>query len=432
MLPILAIITVIVAYLSFKLFLENVLYGVSNEPKLIRSYSLFGFRDAFLSDATGFCMNMRRQHGKVFSFYSGNKRWVFMHDKNAYVTQLLRSPNIRKSLIERFLTVDAGDMRPGFWNDTNIQKDIIDQYHTLLFGSKLRQLSIKAHDHLLNRLKILDVQKQNTVHFFDFVGELMFDITTTILFGATFTRNTTDNLYESFCLFNSSILCCVSSWPFKSWRLCHFIRDRDAFIDRFRSLKCTDDQSALIQARIEAFEEAKKRHVLNERDIAVLHAVLLMAASLNTVPMCGWIILDLLLHPEAHAAVCKELKSIDMSMLGESETLAQLIILESCIKETFRRSMSTMIECMVTTNMSIKASDGTEFGLRKNDYVLYPTMLDHLDSEKIEHPFQYRYDRFLIDKNLPLMLFGAGKYMCPGRYWGSKLNSIQFKLIENS
>ncbi|CAF4545575.1 unnamed protein product, partial [Didymodactylos carnosus] len=161
---------------------------------------------------------------------------------------------------------------------------------------------------------------------------------TTTLYGKTFVNEQRINFYQSYLNFNKAFPICLMQIPFKSLFLYSSIKKRDEYIKRFENLKINQDQSRLIQERIELFTSDEYKHLLTKHDIGSFHGILLFAAIVNTVPNACWSLIDILLHPEALYAVKNELNTIDLSRLFERETLNKLQILDSCINETLRRT----------------------------------------------------------------------------------------------
>ena len=235
--------------------------------------------------------------------------------------------------------------------------------------------------------------------------------------------------------------------PFKSFFLRSALRQRDQFIERFLNLKSTDDMSKLVLARIELMENLDDGKVFNVRDRAGQHAMFLWASIVNTVPAACWTLVDLLIRPDVIKAVNDELntKVKNIESLFEKETLGELHLLDSCIQETLRRIFPSMTQRQASRNINVICTDGTEMGVRKNDVVIYPALIKNFDpkvslnftpslsckhfSLKVyDHPYEYCYDRFVKQqpKAPPLLLFGTGSRMCPGRYWA--LNEIKLFL----
>ena len=144
----------------------------------------------------------------------------------------------------------------------------------------------------------------------------------------------------------------------------------------------------------------------------------------------------LLTNAEARAAIGEELRTVDAAFGPPGPDnerfvepgLKQLGLLHSAIEEALRLRTGSMTLRRVVQPFKFSAFDGRDYSLRQGDTLcLYP-YLSHRDPEIFAEPEQYKFDRFysagqprVFSKNgkrltPPLMLFGGGVSMCPGRY----------------
>ncbi|CAF1344038.1 unnamed protein product [Didymodactylos carnosus] len=428
------IIPLIIYYIFLKKCVDDLLNSVPNEPKCIDSFlSIFGFSITFLKNPSDFIQLLYRKYGKLFTVHLFNRRYVFLYDEETFIKTLIKDPKLTMEFLDELVYKDGFGMDWTKIRKTDIQHEMLKQYHQFLMGNELENLNQSIFDSLLEHIK--EDNKKNlqssvstvTVNLFDFMSELMFYAGTTTLYGKTFVNEQRINFYQSYLNFNKAFPICLMQIPFKSLFLYSSIKKRDEYIKRFENLKINQDQSRLIQERIELFTSDEYKHLLTKHDIGSFHGILLFAAIVNTVPNACWSLIDILLHPEALYAVKNELNTIDLSRLFERETLNKLQILDSCINETLRRTFMGLTQRQASENVSLTCNDGTIIGLRKNDLLTYPSLIKHLDPQLFPQPYTFQYDRFIKQqekKTVPsIMIFGCGKRMCPGRYWA--INEIK-------
>ncbi|KAM4622248.1 prostacyclin synthase [Discoglossus pictus] len=172
----------------------------------------------------------------------------------------------------------------------------------------------------------------------------------------------------------------------------------------------------------------------------------LWATQGNAGPAAFWLLLFLLKHPEAMAAVQCELETVlkgkgqrikQMEGIGQ-DVLDGTIIFDSALNETLRLTAAPFITREVLEDMSLKMADGKEYALRRGDRMcLFPYVSPQMDPEIHQQPQMFRYDRFLnkdgtekkdfykTGKKLKYynMPWGAGNNVCVGRFHA--INSIK-------
>ncbi|XP_075427383.1 prostacyclin synthase [Ascaphus truei] len=177
----------------------------------------------------------------------------------------------------------------------------------------------------------------------------------------------------------------------------------------------------------------------------------LWATQGNAGPAAFWLLLFLLKHPEALAAVRGEAETLFKSkgqtiheMKGISqEVLDSALIFDSVLNESLRLTTAPFITREVIQDMYLKLADGRGYLLRRGDRLcLFPYVSPQMDPEIHENPKLFQYDRFLHtdgtektdfyksgkrlkNYNMP---WGAGNNVCVGRFHA--INSIkQFVFI---
>ena len=435
-----------ITYLYLRPLIDNLLYSVPHQPKYVHSYiPLIGFGLRLAKDPIDFVRSFYMKYGKTFVISMASKRWVYMYDEQTYLTKVLKSSELS---IEEFLvdfTVAGLNTSRQCVANEDIQQIQLKQYHHYLVGKELEVLNKRVHDSLKrsisNDAKSMQNDRTKVVNFFDFFGELMLYAGCEGLFGKTFTdeqRNATPNFYRLFEDFDESIRLNVFCIPFRTLLHKSLYDNRRTFIKRFYSLKRNNGESNLIHAREELYRSDQYKHLFTEYDIAALQAAFLWAAVANTAPMGCWSLMDLFLHPEAFAAVKRELEenipASSAASVYDKETLAKLKILESCIHDTIRRVSNGISTRQAMTNTTIECSDKSKIGLRKGDMLIYPTFLKHFDPDLFgPNPYEYQYDRYVKrphhSKVPSVMLFGCGPHTCPGRYWAINEIKIYVALV---
>ncbi|XP_019395103.1 PREDICTED: prostacyclin synthase [Crocodylus porosus] len=166
----------------------------------------------------------------------------------------------------------------------------------------------------------------------------------------------------------------------------------------------------------------------------------------NAGPAVFWLLLFLLNHPAAMAAVQGEFEKVlghrgqtVKQMHGISqEMLDNTPVFDSVLKETLRLTAAPFITREVLEDASLRLADGREYSLRKGDRLcLFPYVSPQMDADIYEDPEKFKYDRFLnpdgTEKkefykrgtrlkhyNLP---WGAGINTCIGKFHA--INSIK-------
>uniref|UniRef100_H3BBN0 Prostacyclin synthase n=1 Tax=Latimeria chalumnae TaxID=7897 RepID=H3BBN0_LATCH len=177
----------------------------------------------------------------------------------------------------------------------------------------------------------------------------------------------------------------------------------------------------------------------------------LWATQGNVGPAAFWLLLFLLKHPEAMAAVQGEAERVfkqngrEVSPLYQisQELLDNTPVFNSVLNETLRLTAASFLTREVLQDMQLKLADGREYSLRIDDRLcIFPYLSPQRDPEVYEEPEKFKYDRFLNPNgtekkdfykrgkklkyyNMP---WGAGYNICVGRFYA--INSLkQFVFI---
>ncbi len=189
-------------------------------------------------------------------------------------------------------------------------------------------------------------------------------------------------------------------------------------------------------SRIHRERDALFRSRVSDQDRCKNHVGLLWAAQANTIPAAFWSVVFLLANPAARRAVTAELQAVSAEFgppAAGNERFAELgvkklALLESSIMEALRLRTGSMTLREVKKPFTLESAAGPHYALDCGDYLCLFPYIAHHDPEIFENPDQYQFDRFhspdgpqrfcKSGKRLshPLMLFGGGVSMCPGRF----------------
>ncbi|XP_077191706.1 prostacyclin synthase [Paroedura picta] len=209
-----------------------------------------------------------------------------------------------------------------------------------------------------------------------------------------------------------------------------------------KSLNCRANRSVWL--------ESYQQHLVDlgvDEDMQTRAMLLqLWSTQSNAGPAVFWLLLFLLKHPLAMAAVQGEMEGILRNRrqpVGQLQFTSQEIldntpIFDSALNETLRLTAAPFISREVLQDMPLKISSGREYRLRKGDRLcLFPFISPQMDPEIYEEPEAFKYDRFLrpdgTEKtdfykegerlkyyNMP---WGAGINVCIGKFYA--VNSIK-------
>ncbi|XP_044841744.1 prostacyclin synthase [Mauremys mutica] len=160
----------------------------------------------------------------------------------------------------------------------------------------------------------------------------------------------------------------------------------------------------------------------------------LWATQGNAGPAVFWLLLFLLKHPAAMAAVQGELEKVIRNrgqtmkqMQGISqEMLDSTPVFDSALNETLRLTAAPFISREVLADMQLRLADGRKFSLRKEDRLcLFPYLSPQMDSEIYEEPEKFKYDRFLNADNTEKRDFykGGERLKYYNMPWGAGINT---------
>ncbi|KAG7214727.1 hypothetical protein INR49_010619 [Caranx melampygus] len=203
-------------------------------------------------------------------------------------------------------------------------------------------------------------------------------------------------------------------------------------------------------------QHAKEEHGMSESMINKYMLVLLWASQGNTGPSSFWLLLFLMKHPEAMAAVKEEVDKVVKESGQEVrrggplvnltyEMMKKTPVLDSAVEETLRLTAAPLLTRAVLQDMTLKMADGRKYFIRKDDRMaMFPYIAVHRDPEIHPDPHSFKYNRFLNPDGTKKtdfykagrkvkyysMPWGAGVSMCPGRFFATnELKQFVFLML---
>jgi cytochrome P450 len=379
-----------------------------------------GVAASFGKNATTFVQQCQAEHGDVFTLFLAGNRMTFVLDP-------LSTPAVLKAKQLDFHPVSDDVLAKAFklYDARNrIELEEIEAIgRTRLRGERLASLSGRMGERLETLIPKAFDTSWSTSQLYEVVWDTMFRAGTEALFGDD---TASDDLRADFEAFDRQFPLMLAGVP-KTLarqgnealeRLVHaklpgpnpsdWIRDRQPFID-----------------------------VLPEQERGRLRLPALWAIHANTIPATFWSLYWLLQSEEGLAAVQDELADKCPSGVPTVADLDGLNKLDSAIREALRLSSGSLTVRQVLEDFVLETESGAH-AIRKGDRVCLAPFITHRDPGVFEDPLVYKYDRFHADDGrkqfykdgkrvpLPLMPFGAGSSMCPGRFFA--LNEIKLFL----
>ncbi|XP_075032517.1 prostacyclin synthase [Mixophyes fleayi] len=195
---------------------------------------------------------------------------------------------------------------------------------------------------------------------------------------------------------------------------------------------------------LENYQRHLEEMQVPEEEQSKIMVLQLWATQGNAGPAAFWLLLFLLKHPEAMAAVQGELEKVfrarNIKQMEEisQELLDSTVIFNSALTESLRLTAAPFITREVLKDQPLKLADGREYVLRNGDRLcLFPYVSPQMDPEIHQEPQVFQFNRFLnadgTEKNEFYkegrrlkhftMPWGAGNNICVGRFHA--INSIK-------
>ncbi|MFV8753325.1 cytochrome P450 [Nannocystaceae bacterium ST9] len=393
------------------------------EPPLITGPLPFlGVGLEFGRDAMAMLARTRETHGEVFTLFVAGQRMTFVADPLSF-------PDVLKAKSLSFSPIAEEVMHSGFGlhglHELTCVEQLEDASRSYLKGQQLSPLTERMEQRLRGLIVELgegldDRGRELPLH--RLIWDLMFAAGTDALFGEGLTNPAAAKWFEDF----------DRQFPLRLAGMPEFmVAEGSAGLTKLSVLLAGEgrDPSEWMARRYELLAG-----VDDDRRGRIQTAVL-WAAHANTIPAAFWTLAQLLREPAALASVRAELDAIAGPADAEGRppplplaTLDRLRMLDSAVREALRLSSGSLTVRKVTEPFRLTTRVG-EFELRRGDRVCLAPWLTHHDPEIFAEPDRYRFDRFFSETGVEqfhkrgervgfaLMPFGAGRSMCPGRFF---------------
>ncbi|KAM4691141.1 prostacyclin synthase, partial [Rhinophrynus dorsalis] len=413
-----------------------------NEPPLDHGLiPWLGHALEFGKDAVTFLSRMKRKHGDIFTVQAAGKFITVLLDPHSYDAVVWESSNrldfgkYAQILMERMFDVRLPDY------DIAVEKAALKSH----LQSKSLYCLTQSMFHNLRTVLLKDSETLSTEwkegELFDFAYSVMLRAGYLTLFGLESDPctsscshmkdiNHSNEVYKQFRKLDQLLMKAArnrlspaekkeaSSTKEHLWQLLSTGR-----------LKRKSNRSSWLECYRRHLEEL---HVTDDMQSRAM-VLQLWATQGNAGPATFWLLLFLLKHPKAMAAVQGELGKIfhiQGEARGEMEDLSPdlldlMVIFDSALNESLRLTAAPFLTREVLEDMSLKLADGRDYQLRKGDRLcLFPYVSPQMDSEIHQKPELFRYDRFLnADGTEKKNFYKSGKklkyYNMP---WGSGNN----------
>lgn len=391
--------------------LPTILFGGARrelEPPLVRPrLPLIGDALQFGRDAGAYLSELRARHGDVFTVLIAGQRMTFVlhpHDGPRVLKEndALRFRDMADQISMRVFAHSVEILQ------RSQHADIQRMFNQHLKGDGLPELGSRMGQALLRH-----EPGPGQGDLYPMVSRWMFLAGSDVLWGQGLAS---DAAWQDFQRFDEAFPLLLAGAP--GW-VVRAATARQRLADRFGELRT--DASQLMKDRQAYFSSRG-----SSRDQKALMVAILWAAVANTIPAAFWTVAHLLANPDALAAVRQELSEVPFPPADNSPS--SFPYLDSALKEALRLASGALVLRHVVRDLELELEGGRRFRLRAGDRVcLYP-YLTHHDPEVYADAARFQFDRFVAKDGppqffksgrrltIPLMLFGGGTTMCPGRF----------------
>ena len=451
----------LVAYLVVKVCYRQIFPDRRpGEPPVIRSaLPWIGSLFPFLKDPNAFVDANRQKLGNVFSAIVAGRRMVFVCDHRCLPEVFRRTHDLSFDAI-KLQTVIPAFGRGDFLNVLDAYPDVDDDLAKRLSGPNLGHVSARFHDTLRSHLGLLPLPGSNkmfyeiapgfsdlncktwpdqgkTWHSLNLVSLLM--LMTSINCDVFLGPGTSDPQFRE-DLFNFSKSFGILSKGLPEWfplpSLQAALKARERLYTSSCVVNYTEKTSPELLSRREIFiERMGSGKYKTFADVGFLFANVV-----NTNQTTFWVLANLIHQPEAEAAIKTELDEVlgkDGSFSTDPaelrDQLHRLVKLDSAINEVLRFHSTGFTSRIAAENLCLSVGD-EKFNVRKNDFFLVNSPCIHMNPDIFgDDVGVYRWDRFLTDDKTrprrftdaktgqavphPLVAFGGGVSLCPGRHF---------------
>eukprot|EP00977_Amphora_coffeiformis_P022074 scaffold10368_cov180-Amphora_coffeaeformis.AAC.7 len=262
-----------------------------------------------------------------------------------------------------------------------------------------------------------------------------------------------DDAFANFCKFDKGVIALFNNAP--AFLLSSATKARDALMSMVQSDEYWKKASPLMMERKNVL---LGKH-LSEGSMARANLGLLWASSGNSIPAVFWLVLRLLEDPEAWQACLAQVKDIVAKRKTNSkgeipsgftlEELDEMTLLESAFQESLRMYQANVTARRVVQGFSLETASGQTYWIPEGTKLMAIWSVLHMDPHVHEQPEEFRYDRFVDKKKEytfangqalkhdPVIPFGGGSHLCPGRkfisyearlFCAMLMTSLEFRL----
>ncbi|UJR11042.1 hypothetical protein I4U23_015226 [Adineta vaga] len=371
----------------------------------------------FLNDANQFIFENFVKYGSVFTANIVGQRFTFLLDIHD-VQSMTKNPD---------LVFSGSEMVSNIFGSRRVAKDIRESIsqalHKTIYSQTLQRPEalndlttqfLKHFHQTLDKDRTSLNEEWRECDLMDLCHRLIFEASTRSLFGDIEGKELKE-LEKNFLLFNEKFYVFARGLPPWFYKLFY----RDAYQGRQKAIqllvKQRPNESEFITAAREQYQE-KFKEVFTSTDVGAHMMILFWASLANTIPTTFWVLHYLFITDNGR--IFEELRDEIITHNGD---MNKMKLADSIINETLRLIGNIfLMRCTYKEGgTTLDLHDGRHLQIHPKDLVCgYPTVF-HYDETIFSEPYQFKYDRFIHLNKFPssYMPFGAGKSMCPGRFF---------------
>jgi cytochrome P450 len=201
-------------------------------------------------------------------------------------------------------------------------------------------------------------------------------------------------------------------------------------------------ESELMQARKILFHD--NAEWFSDQDLGGSQTGIFWGSLGNTIPAVCWTLFYILQDTKAVETIQREIDTnlpflpldndSDSSLIEEwtPEQLNSCVYLESAVYETLRMAGAPLLTRRCDKETQIVLQDGRTLIVKPNEIIAYFAGVTHLDANLFPEPNKFIFDRFVnkTAETVPGFIpFGAGKNMCPGRFFAKNEMKICLAML---
>lgn len=323
------------------------------------------------------------------------------------------------------------------------------QYHHYLFkGPELERSMISVQKFFLEWLPNVADNAWKRQNLYKLVSSAIFRASTGPLLSFAVPKS--DEAFENFITFDKNVIPLFNNIP--RFLLSKAIKARDGLLSLVASKEYWDQASPLMMER-------KKTLGLSDGSLDRANLGLLWASSGNSAPAVFWLVLRLLEDPEAWKACLAQVNQIvakrDNSYMQAGFTLSELdemTLLESAFQESLRMYQANATARKVVQGFELETASGQSYWIPAGTKLMAIWNVLNMDPHVHQQPEEFRYNRFVdkeqtytfadgqVLKHDPIIPFGGGSHLCPGRkfisyearlFCAMLMTSLEFRLVED-